>query len=92
MCSLQDKCLNLPLPFIIIASSVSCSVVYFIMSVCLFVCVVYSTLLSRVLGLEGEVSDPSDFKMCVTVFHYSNYFISEAGWVCLLSMTSTGVL
>lgn len=40
---------------------------------------VYSTLLSRVLGLEGEVGDPSDFKMCVTVFHYSNYFINEAG-------------
>ena len=50
--------------------------------VCLSVRVVYSTLLSRVLGLEGEVGDPSDFKMCVTVFHYSNYFISEAGWVC----------
>ena len=40
---------------------------------------VYSTLLSRILGLEGEVGDPSDFKMCVTVFHYSYYFIKEGG-------------
>lgn len=57
---------------------------------CPCVPVVYSTLLSRMLGLEGEVGDPSDFKMCVTVFHYSNYFINEAGWVWLI--ISTGML
>ncbi|XP_065902991.1 rho family-interacting cell polarization regulator 2-like isoform X2 [Dysidea avara] len=41
---------------------------------------VYSTL-SWMLGLEGEVGDPSDFKMCVTVFHYSTYFIKEGGGI-----------
>ena len=37
---------------------------------------VFSELLSRVLGLEGDECDPMDNKMSVTVFQYATYFLS----------------
>ena len=37
---------------------------------------VFSEVLSRVLGLEGDECDPTDNKMSVTVFQYATYFLS----------------
>lgn len=36
---------------------------------------VFSELLSRVLGLEGDVCDPVECRMCVTVFQFAAFFL-----------------
>ena len=36
---------------------------------------VFSELLSRVLGLEGDICDPVECKMCVTVFQFASFFL-----------------
>ena len=39
-------------------------------------CLVFTELLSRVLGLEGDECDPMDSKMSVTVFQFAAFFLS----------------
>lgn len=38
-------------------------------------CVVFSEVLSRVLGLEGDECDPVECKMVVTVFQFAAFFL-----------------